>query len=37
VPPRYPAGSQGPVQADELLRRDGRRWRSIVKVEGGSP
>jgi glucose-6-phosphate 1-dehydrogenase len=36
VPPRYPAGSQGPVQADELLRRDGRRWRSIVKNEGGS-
>ena len=37
APPRYPAGSQGPVQADELLRRDGRRWRSIVKAEGGSP
>ena len=35
--PRYPAGSQGPVQADELLRRDGRRWRSIVKADGGSP
>ncbi len=42
TPPRYPAGSAGPVQADELLRRDGRRWRSIVKpegskTEGGSP
>jgi glucose-6-phosphate 1-dehydrogenase len=30
-PPRYPAGSAGPVQADELLRRDGRRWRAIAK------
>ena len=42
TPPRYPAGSAGPVQADELLRRDGRRWRSIIKpegtkTEGGSP
>ena len=41
APPRYPAGSAGPVQADELLRRDGRRWRSIgkegVAEEGGSP
>ncbi len=37
APARYPAGSAGPVQADELLRRDGRRWRSMVKAEGGSP
>jgi glucose-6-phosphate 1-dehydrogenase len=26
-PPIYPAGSWGPEQADELLARDGRRWR----------
>jgi glucose-6-phosphate 1-dehydrogenase len=25
--PNYPAGSWGPQQADELLRRDGREWR----------
>ena len=25
----YPAGSAGPGEADELLARDGRRWRSI--------
>jgi glucose-6-phosphate 1-dehydrogenase len=24
--PQYPAGSWGPVEADELLRRDGRHW-----------
>ena len=27
--PIYPAGSSGPGEADELLARDGRRWRSI--------
>jgi glucose-6-phosphate 1-dehydrogenase len=27
--PIYPAGSAGPSQADELMARDGRRWRSI--------
>jgi len=26
-PPIYPAGSWGPDQADDLLARDGRRWR----------
>jgi len=26
---RYRAGSEGPKQADELLARDGRRWRPI--------
>lgn len=26
--PNYPAGSMGPEAADELLARDGRRWRS---------
>jgi glucose-6-phosphate 1-dehydrogenase len=25
---RYPAGSWGPREADELIGRDGRRWRS---------
>ncbi len=25
--PSYPAGTWGPEEADELLRRDGRRWR----------
>jgi glucose-6-phosphate 1-dehydrogenase len=27
--PNYAAGSQGPAEADELLRRDGREWRLI--------
>jgi glucose-6-phosphate 1-dehydrogenase len=27
--PVYPAGSAGPREADELLARDGRRWRPI--------
>ena len=27
--PNYKAGSWGPREADELLRRDGRRWRDI--------
>ena len=27
--PIYPAGSSGPNEADELLARDGRRWRNI--------
>jgi glucose-6-phosphate 1-dehydrogenase len=26
----YRAGSEGPKEADELLARDGRRWRPIV-------
>ena len=26
----YKAGSEGPVEADQLLTRDGRRWRSIA-------
>lgn len=25
----YPAGAEGPIEADVLLQRDGRRWRSI--------
>jgi glucose-6-phosphate 1-dehydrogenase len=27
----YPAGSDGPVEADALLARDGRRWRPLVE------
>ena len=27
TPPQYPSGSWGPEQADDLLARDGRRWR----------
>ncbi len=27
APPGYPAGTWGPEQADDLLARDGRRWR----------
>jgi glucose-6-phosphate 1-dehydrogenase len=26
--PNYPAGSWGPKQADEMLARQGRRWRT---------
>jgi glucose-6-phosphate 1-dehydrogenase len=26
---RYPAGAQGPAAADEMLARDGRRWRAL--------
>jgi glucose-6-phosphate 1-dehydrogenase len=28
--PNYAAGSQGPVEADELLEKDGRHWRPIT-------
>jgi glucose-6-phosphate 1-dehydrogenase len=28
--PNYAAGSSGPAEADELLRRDGREWRELV-------
>jgi glucose-6-phosphate 1-dehydrogenase len=27
--PIYPAGSSGPEEANQLLLRDGRRWRAI--------
>jgi glucose-6-phosphate 1-dehydrogenase len=33
--PLYPAGSVGPSQADALLARDGRHWRSINGVGNG--
>jgi len=28
--PLYPAGSEGPREADALMQRDGRRWRPLV-------
>jgi glucose-6-phosphate 1-dehydrogenase len=31
--PNYPAGSWGPVEAEELLEREGRAWRSIGEEE----
>src|ERR1700726_3508410 len=34
--PIYPAGSAGPDAADELLARDGRRWRPINGDGGGN-
>ncbi len=30
--PNYPAGTWGPPEADELLRKDGRQWRQIQSV-----
>jgi len=35
--PIYEAGSAGPKEADALLARDGRRWRSIVANGNGRP
>jgi len=29
--PNYPAGVWGPKESDELLEREGRRWRNFVK------
>ena len=29
--PNYPAGSWGPKEADELLQREGRQWRTITE------
>ena len=33
--PIYPAGSPGPIEADALLTRDGRRWRLIEGDDDG--
>ena len=33
--PIYPAGSAGPTEADALLARDGRRWRSVHGDDDG--
>jgi glucose-6-phosphate 1-dehydrogenase len=35
--PTYPAGSEGPSEAGALLRRDGRRWRTIGDGKPGYP
>ena len=32
-PSPYPAGSQGPAEADELLACDGRSWRALLRPE----
>jgi glucose-6-phosphate 1-dehydrogenase len=32
--PNYAAGTWGPAQADELLRRDGREWRDPTHTNG---
>ena len=34
-PPIYPAGSEGPTEADALLARDGRSWRSLHGDDDG--
>jgi glucose-6-phosphate 1-dehydrogenase len=34
-PPIYPAGSSGPSEADALLARDDRRWRSVGGDDDG--
>jgi glucose-6-phosphate 1-dehydrogenase len=35
--PIYPAGSSVPSEADALLAREGRRWRSVDGDDGGKP
>jgi glucose-6-phosphate 1-dehydrogenase len=34
--PSYAAGSEGPCEADDLLARDGRRWRSIERADSAA-
>jgi glucose-6-phosphate 1-dehydrogenase len=34
--PNYPAGSWGPNEADELLRRDGREWEKTSDIRSQS-
>jgi len=34
--PNYAAGSWGPLEADDLLERDGRAWRDILAEETGA-
>jgi glucose-6-phosphate 1-dehydrogenase len=29
--PNYPAGTWGPKEAEDLMERDGRRWRNFDK------
>jgi glucose-6-phosphate 1-dehydrogenase len=35
--PNYASGSDGPADADELLARSGRAWRSVVDPADGHP
>ncbi|HXJ02278.1 MAG TPA: glucose-6-phosphate dehydrogenase [Micropepsaceae bacterium] len=32
--PQYPAGSEGPAEADALIERDGRKWRPVAPRAG---
>jgi glucose-6-phosphate 1-dehydrogenase len=34
--PNYPGGSEGPPEADQLIKQDRHRWRSLKRSEGGS-
>jgi glucose-6-phosphate 1-dehydrogenase len=34
--PNYGAGSQGPAAADQLIQRDGRRWRDLTPPPGST-
>jgi len=31
--PNYDAGTEGPIEADNLIAKDGRRWRSLLNVK----
>ncbi len=33
--PNYASGSDGPAEADALLKRDGRAWRPVRECAGG--
>ena len=33
--PKYSAGSDGPAEADELVARDGNRWRKLAETKAG--
>jgi glucose-6-phosphate 1-dehydrogenase len=35
--PVYEAGSEGPAEADELLKRNGHRWRSLNEAQDCAP
>ncbi len=32
--PNYAAGTWGPKEADELIQRDGRKWRNLIDLRG---
>jgi len=33
--PTYPAGSDGPSEADHLVARSGHRWRKLKEIKAG--